>query len=176
MTLKVSSRVIIDMPRAAAWDKLRDISLAHNYVPGIIKTEIVSDKNEGVGASRYVYRNSKSYIQETVEEWDEGRGFLLRIHKGDNSAPPFKNAWFRYDLAEEGSNQTRLDVSLTFEMPLGSLGRWLEKKMAKVVRATVSDVAISMKLFYETGTPSTGAALKAYKASASAATTRATGE
>ena len=43
MTREVTAQVVIDLPRAEAWDKLRDLSLAHNYVPGIVKTEIVSD-------------------------------------------------------------------------------------------------------------------------------------
>jgi hypothetical protein len=165
MTREVTSQVIIDMPRSDAWKKLRDISLAHNYVPGIVKTEIVSEQTEGVGASRYVYRNAKSYIQETVIEWDEGRGFLIRLHRGDKPAPPFRNAWFRYQLADEAQDKTRFIVSLKFELPWGGVGAWLEKKVDKFVAAIVSDVAASMKLYYETGTPTTAAALKAYKTS-----------
>lgn len=164
MSRKVSSQVVLDMPRERVWDKLRDFSLAHNYVPGIVKTEIVSDQSVGVGASRYVYQNAKKYIQETVIEWNEGEGFLIRLHKGDKAAPPFRRATFRYQLADEGPDHTRFTASLEYEMPWGSLGAWLEKKMEKIVAATVSDVAISMKLFYETGQPTTAAALKAYKA------------
>ena len=165
MTRKVTSQVLIDIPRAEAWDKLRDISLSHNYVPGIVKTEVVSQQTEGVGASRYVYRNRKSFIQETVVEWHEGQGFLIRLHKGDKPAPPFKNAWFHYQLADEGPQQTLFTASLEFEMPWGGLGQWLGKKLEKVVGDTVADVALSMKLYYETGEPTTRAALKAYKAS-----------
>ena len=98
MTTEVSTRIVVDMPRAAAWEKLRDITVAHNYVPGIVNTRIVSERAEGVGASRYVYRNAKSFIQETVVEWEEGSGFLIRLHRGDKPAPPFRNAWFRYQL------------------------------------------------------------------------------
>lgn len=166
MTREVNAQVIIELPREQAWEKLRDISLAHNYVPGIVKTEIVSGQAEGVGASRYVYRNQKSYIQETVEEWDEGRGFLIRLHRGDKPAPPFKSAWFRYQLNDEGTAQTLFTASMEFELPLGALGKWLEKKLEKIVASTISDVAISMKLYYESGKPTNRAALKAYKAQA----------
>jgi hypothetical protein len=152
------------MPRSQAWAKLRDLSLAHDYVPGITKTEIVSAQTQGVGASRYVYRNAKSYIQETVVEWDEGRGFVIRLHKGDKPARPFRNAWFRYQLADKGRDKTVFTASLEFELPWGALGAWLEKKMEKIVRSTITDVAISMKLYYESGRPTTAAALKAYKA------------
>jgi hypothetical protein len=160
---EVNAQVVINLPLDEAWEKLRDISLAHNYVPGIVKTEIVSERHEGVGASRYVYRNAKSYIQETVEEWDTGRGFLLRLHRGDKPAPPFRNAWFHYQLTEQGPEQTLLCASLTFELPWGKLGAWLENKMAGAVRNIVSDVALAMKLYYETGEPVTAAALKASK-------------
>lgn len=165
MTREVSTQIEIDVPRAVAWEKLSDISLAHNYVPGIVKTEVVSEGTRGVGASRYVYRNAKTYIQETVVEWDEGSGFLIRLHKGDKPAPPFRAASFRYQLADAGSDKTLFTASLEYEMPWGALGAWLEKKMEKTVAATVRDVATAMKLYYETGAPTTAAALQAYKGS-----------
>ncbi len=165
MTREVSTQIEIDVPRAVAWEKLSDISLAHNYVPGIVKTEVVSEGTRGVGASRYVYRNAKTYIQETVVEWDEGSGFLIRLHKGDKPAPPFRAASFRYQLADTGRDKTLFTASLEYEMPWGALGAWLEKKMEKTVAATVRDVATAMKLYYETGAPTTAAALQAYKGS-----------
>jgi hypothetical protein len=164
MSQEVQAHALIDLPLNDAWAKLRDISQAHNYVPGIVKTEIVSEQAEGIGASRYVYRNEKSYIQETVEEWQEGEGFLIHLHRGDKPAPPFRDAWFRYALADGGNGQTQLTTSLSYELPWGRLGAWLGRKMARFVEATINDVALSMKLYYETGTPTTAAALKAYKA------------
>ena len=164
MTHEVNATVLIDIPLSDAWEKLRDISLAHHYVPGIVKTEIVSEQSEGVGASRYVYRNQRSYIQETVEEWQEGTGFLIHLHKGDKPAPPFKDAWFRYVLKDNGAGKTEFTATLIYEMPWGALGDWLGAKMAKFVQATITDVALSMKLYYESGNPTTPADLKAYKA------------
>jgi hypothetical protein len=35
--------------------------------------------------------------------------------------------------------------------------------MEKVVQSTIDDVATAMKLYYESGQPTTAAALKAYK-------------
>ena len=164
MSQEVSAQVLIDIPLSAAWEKLRDISLAHHYVPGIVKTVVVSQQRQGVGASRYVYRNATSYIQETVEEWQEGHGFRIRLHRGDKPAPPFRNAQFRYDLAEASPSQTRFTASLTYELPWGRFGAWLGTKMANTVQRTIADVAIAMKLYYETGRSTTAAAIKVYKA------------
>lgn len=153
------------MPRAAAWEKLRDISLAHHYVPGIIRSEVLEGPAEGVGASRRVYRSGSNYIQETVEEWREKEGFLIRLHRGDRSAPPFRRASFRYRLSDGEAGDTRLTASLTYEMPWGNFGRWLESLLKKPVAATVRDVALAMKLYYESGEPTSAEALQAYKAS-----------
>lgn len=128
MTREVTAQALINLPREQAWQQLRVPSLAHNYVPGIVKTKIVSDQTEGVGAIRYVYRNRKSYIQETVEDRYEGKGFLIRLHRGDKPAPPFKSAWFRYALADQGAQQTLLIASLQFQLPMGVLAGWLAGK------------------------------------------------
>ena len=47
-----------------------------------------------------------------------------------------------------------------------ALGAWLEKRMEKVVQSTIDDVATAMKLYYESGQPTTAAALKSCKRSA----------
>lgn len=164
MTREVSSQVVIKLPREQAWERLRDISLAHHYVPGIVDTRIIGEQTEGVGASRYVYRSAKKHLQETVVEWQEGEGFVIRLHKGDRPAPPFRTASFRYHLTDHGADETLFTASLRYEMPWGALGSWLERKMEKPVAATVADIAIAMKLYYETGVPTTAAALQAWKA------------
>ena len=56
MTQEVNAKVLIDIPLFAAWEKLKDISLAHNYVPGIVKTEIVSEQLQGIGDIEKKYR------------------------------------------------------------------------------------------------------------------------
>lgn len=164
MSQTVSSQVVINIPREAAWEKLKDISVAHHYVPGIVKTEIVSDQTEGIGASRYVYRSAKSYIQETVTEWNEGSGFLIKLHKGDKPAPPFKSASFTYQLEDGEPGTTRFTASMTFELPWGGFGQWLERRLSGFVDKTIADVALSMKLYYESDEPTTAARLKTYKA------------
>ena len=164
MPHEATAHAVIDLPLAEAWAKLQDISLAHHYVPGIVRTEIVTEATQGVGASRYVYRNTKSYIQETVEEWLEGHGFTIRLHRGDKPAPPFKSANFTYHLESEGEAKTRLTMTLRFALPGGGLGRWAGGKMQPFVQKTIADTALSMKLFYETGQPTTPEALRAYKA------------
>lgn len=165
MVDEVQAEAVIDVPREQAWQNLRDLSLAHNYVPGLVKVELTTEQREGVGASRKVYQNETRYIEETVEEWNDGEGFLIRLHRGAKPAAPFKQAWFRYHLADESTTQTRFTASMIYELPWGGVGRVLNKLLMKrIIRGVLSDVAVAMKLYYETGEATTPEALKRYKA------------
>ena len=95
--------------------------------------------------------------QELVENFSEEIGVTV---------VPFRNASFRYELADEGGERTRLVTTLDYDMPWGILGRWLGVAMKGAVRRTVEDVATALKLYYESGRPTTPAALQEYRRSA----------
>jgi hypothetical protein len=157
----VSCTLYMDMSRGKAWDILRDLSKAHYYVPGLVNTEITTEKTTGVGASRMVYQSETRGIDETVEEWNEGHGFLIRLHKGDKGAPaPFSKGQFRYAIEDEGDG-TQLTCSLIYTMRWGILGVVLDKLLLNfIMRRIIADVTLSMRFFYETGLTPTKRDLK----------------
>lgn len=166
---EASFQVIINLPVAQAWEKLQDLSLAHHYVPGIIDTQITTPQKQGVGASRKVYQSKTSALEETVTDWREGEGFTIRLHKGAKDAP-FKNAFFRYDLQEVEGGQTQLTTTMGYTPPLGAVGRGMDRLfLNKIITGVICDVALSMKLFYETGKPTQKSDLKAFKKGSSTA-------
>lgn len=166
MSNEATARVVMNVPSEKAWQTLRDLGQAHNYVPGIIKTEITTEKKTGVGASRKVYQTETRGLDETVVEWNEGYGFLIRLHRGDKGAPPpFKEAFFRYKVDDAGNGQTALTTSLIYTMRWGVFGEFLRRRLLTgIFRSTVRDVALSMKAFYESGEPTTPEKLKQIKA------------
>lgn len=153
--LQASVSVPVDLPLGEAWSLLQDFSLAHNYVPRLTSTEIVSEQRSGPGAHRRVY-TGRRYLEETIIGWNEGRGFVLKLHKGSRPMPPFRLAEFEYALSASGTNQTRIQLDLRFIMPLGGLGLILgQRGVLPAVRKQLVQVAAGMKHFYETGEPAT---------------------
>ena len=149
----VTSETDIRLSPQQAWEKLSDLSLAHNYVPGIIRTEITTDAVQGEGASRRVYQSKSRYINETVTEWRQGQGFTIRLHKDNGNAPaPFAAAEFSYDLAEIDARNTRLHMELRFRMAGGYLGEWAARTlMAGAFQSRLDAVSAGLKRFYERG-------------------------
>ena len=156
----VTTNVACAIPAAQAWEKLRDISLAHHYVPGIDQTTITTSLKEGVGASRRVSGKNQS-LEETVTEWKEGKGFTIKLHNGDKCVFPFSEAAFTYRIDPTGDKQCKLTTTMTYSVRWGALGKLLNSLLfASIVRKNVRDVALSMKKYYETNEPTTMEDLK----------------
>lgn len=155
MDFAAEYEVRLEMSRASAWQKLRDLSLAHNYVPGVIRTELTTAEHSGVGASRRVYQSATRGLDETVIEWVDGQGFLIRLHQGNEGAPaPFSEASFRYWLEDTTDGNSTMQLTLSYTVRWGALGRVLQRLvLGKAIRGTVRDVALCLREFYQSGVP-----------------------
>ena len=111
-----SAETQLAMPRAQAWAKLRDLLLAQQYVPGVTRIEITTPQREGMGASRRVFCKGRPPVDETVIAWEDGHGFTVKLHNGDQPPKPFKQAQFVYRLDDApGGGDLHVD-GYTFEI------------------------------------------------------------
>ena len=146
--LSARHELVLDLNPDAAWARLRDLSLAPHYVPGLTGCEFHPGPRDGLGASRRVLMK-RGFLDESVVEWREGQGLVLRLHRAEQGPPfPFREASFRYALHPESGGRTRLSLSLDGELRGGRLGEWL---LAGALKKTVAKIAVNLKAFYETG-------------------------
>jgi hypothetical protein len=140
--------VLLDLTPQAAWAKLRDLRLAPHYVPGLTGCQFHPGPTEGLGASRRVLRKGGQYLDESVVQWREGTGFVLRLHQGDNDSPfPFRQASFSYALQAEG-DATRMTLAMNYSL---RGGRLMELILGKAFNKVVRQIAENLKAYYETG-------------------------
>ena len=148
--------VLVNLPRSEVWQRLRDLTIPHKYVPGLRDCRMATEQKEGVGASRRVFTTSGMEMDETVIEWDEGKGFVIRLHDGDGPPPPiFTEACFHYILEDAPGGKTLFRPTMTYTIKYGLLGRLLDKLMLNmIIRSNMKKVGLGLKQFYETGQPS----------------------
>lgn len=153
---KADAEVIVNLPRAEVWQRLRDLSIAHKYVPGLRDCRLTTEQKEGVGASRRVYASSGMELDETVVEWNEGKGFVIRLHDGAKPPPPiFTEARFHYILEDAPGGKTIFRPTMTYTIKWGALGALLDKLLLNmIIRSNMKKVGLGLKQFYETGKPS----------------------
>lgn len=148
MPAHASHSVHLDLSVEAAWKRLSDLSHAPHYVPGLTGCQFHPGPQRGRGASRRVLRRFGQWLDETVTDWREGSGFVLRLHQGSKGAPfPFREASFSYQLepTDIGSRMTlRMDYRLRG-------GRLVEGLLAGSFNKVVRQIAENLKAYYETG-------------------------
>lgn len=151
-----AAEVIVNLPRAEVWQRLRDLTIPHKYVPGLRDCLMTTEQREGVGASRRVYTSSGMEMDETVEEWQEGKGFVIKLHDGEQPPPPiFAAARFHYILEDAGEGKTLFRPTMTYTIKWGGLGALLDKLLLNVIiRSNMKKVGLGLKQYYESGRPS----------------------
>jgi hypothetical protein len=143
-----SHSVLLNLTPQAAWAKLRDLSLAPHYVPGLTSCRFHPGAREGLGASRRVFRKGGQWLDESVVQWQEGVGFVLILHKASEGAPfPFREASFRYALQAEG-DATRITTSMSYNL---RGGRLVEVLLVRAFNKVVRQIAENLKAYYESG-------------------------
>ncbi|MDB5996384.1 MAG: hypothetical protein JWP42_3520 [Pseudomonas sp.] len=148
MPANASHSVLLDLAPSAAWAKLRDLSLAPHYVPGLTGCQFHPGPREGLGASRRVFRKGGQWLDESVVQWQDGVGFVLILHKASGGAPfPFREASFSYALQAEG-DATRITTQMNYSL---RGGRWVERLLGKAFNKVVRDIAENLKAYYQSG-------------------------
>ena len=142
MKYKAVYTIKLNITSDEAWKRLRDLSLAPAYVPGVESMEFLTDLKEGVGVKRRVYPQG---IDEKVASCIPGKEVSLELSKNGREAFfPFKKAIFRYRLSQMG--ETFMDLSLEYEPMLGSFGYLL---FGGIIQKRIIRTAESLKKFYE---------------------------
>lgn len=152
----VNVAVVVLVPVETGWEIMSDLSVPHHYVPGIERTEIVSRELSGNGVHRRVYESADEYLDETVVEWQEGAGFVLKLHEGETALWPFERAEFSYAIQQLGDQSSLVELAMLTQMPWGRFGEWLGSKfILPEVEGRLVAVAAGLKFFYETGRSAT---------------------
>ena len=168
-TVRAEFPLDIELDLNGAWQRLRDLSRAHQYVPGLTAVSFVGAQREGVGTHRRVRIRGILTMDETVTEWREGEGITLRLNRGGKGPlPPLREHFFDYGLAER-DGRVWLVNRMRYEVGLGPLGTLLDRLlMHRVIDRQLRDVTLAQKIFYETGRKVTPAMLRAAKSRLSA--------
>ena len=152
--LAVQNQIMIDLPIASSWEKVRDISLANNYIPNVNKIEIVTEKKEGVGACRKAYLDKgNKVVDETVIAWNDGTGFTLKLDiEGKRVLPWFNEFYFRYHI-EEADHKTYFKPAILYQPRINFMVRFQKKIFNCILSKELKVICASMKYYYETNQP-----------------------
>lgn len=149
---QVSVGTVVAKPRAQVWAQLRDLRMARHYVAGVTSIDFNPGPREGVGASRKVFMQKRAPVDETVIAWEDGVGYTLNLHNGDQPPRPFRWARFEYRMEDAPDGQTLIRGIFSYRMAGGVFGRILEALAVRsALQRSQAALGVNMKKFYETG-------------------------
>ena len=160
----VRAELPLDLGRAAAWRRLRDLSAPHLYVPGLTGAAFTGLQREGAGTRRRVRAAGILTLDETVTEWRDGAGLTIRLHRGDRGPPPpFRTFFFEYGLVDR-DRRTWLVNRVRYSLRPVPWGARVDRALLRpFIARLLRDITLGQKLHYETGERVTAAGLRAWK-------------
>ena len=160
----VRAELPLDLDRAAAWRRLRDLSAPHLYVPGLTGAAFTGPQREGAGTRRRVRAAGVLTLDETVTEWREGAGLTILLHRGDRGPPPpFRTFLFEYGLVDR-DGRTWLVNRVRYSLRPVPCGARVDRLLLRPFLARLlRDITLAQKIHYETGQRVTAAGLRAWK-------------
>jgi hypothetical protein len=136
---RVSVSMLVQHPQVQVWRLVGQLDQAANYLPEVTRLEMLTPASSGVGASRRLYHGESDWLDETVDQWYDGKGYSLRLHRGEDAPFPFAEANMEYNLQGVAADATAVHLSLVYAPRYGLLGQmldglWVEKRSeAKVI-------------------------------------------
>jgi uncharacterized protein YndB with AHSA1/START domain len=103
--------ILIEAPVEAVWAALADLEAVQHYNPMVASARCVSDRREGVGATRRCEFRPGGSAAERVTEWSPGRAMAMEAFE---HPWPMQSVRWRNELVAEGG-ATRLTQELHYQ-------------------------------------------------------------
>ena len=118
----LKNTIHIDAPPERVWAALSRLNALHEYDPGISKSEILSEKYEGVGAERQCNIRAGGWFRERITLWEPGRELEFTLY---DCTLPVRNLRHHYVLSSERGG-TLVEQTQEYGLKYGVFGALLD--------------------------------------------------
>lgn len=139
-------QIRIDAPVDAVWKAVADLVAVQHYNPMVVSARHISDKREGVGATRRCELKPKGWVEERVWEWSPPRAIGLEV--AASKWPVVFMKW-KTELQGEGKG-TVVSQELSYKMKFGPLGAPMDAlMMRRKMDKGIAEIFDNLKRFVE---------------------------
>jgi len=144
----VNAKIIIKASKHEVWEILKDFNNVYTWAPGVEESYGLNNKSQEVGAGRHCKLEGFGEIDEYIQQWDEGSGFVYDV----TPLGPLTNAYSSWFLSSVNENMTTLKVTLNYDIRFGLFGKIMHKLvMRKKLNVALPQTLESIKKRVETG-------------------------
>jgi hypothetical protein len=120
---EVKDASIINASSADVWNVLKEFGTVSEWAPGVTNSYYLSSQTEGVGTGRHCDIKGLGSIQEIITDWQEDAGFSYSV----TPLGPLDKSTSSWRLIRISDDQTRLEITLSYNLRFGLFGKILHK-------------------------------------------------
>lgn len=115
-------RIEIKAPLQLVWAALADFGGVANWAPYMQTSHLIGERKAGVGTRRGMRHAWGFRFEESVTEWNDGRGYSFDVLRAPYPMKDVRESWV--SACENG--YPTVDTQVTYGMGLGFLGTLLD--------------------------------------------------
>jgi len=138
MAHEVHKTLLVPAPIEATWEAISQMGAVENWHPNVARTEVLTDNDAGVGASRRVEFHSGGGAVETVTEQAERE--FVRMDMAE--VPLMRDAEVTIRVAATSAHETEVTFSTRYGVQYGPVGWMLNALMMKRMLGKAFDAAL----------------------------------
>ncbi len=115
--VKVEAQIVIDAPVQQVWEVLADFGAVYRWAPSVSNSYSTSESSSGPEASRHCDVVGFGGIEETITEWNEGRGFAYSV----TGAGPISEGYSTWSIKPQG-DKTLVYTDFRYGLRFGPIG------------------------------------------------------
>lgn len=127
--ITLEDEIRIEASPSDVWGVLSDLSLVHEFSPGVKNAFYTTEQKTGVGAGRHCDLVPFGSVEEVVIDWTEEKSLTIQITEG-KGLPPVRDITGRFTLTPDGSG-TVVHTQFRYLPTLGPIGLLMNKLIVK---------------------------------------------
>jgi len=136
----VSATRTISSSSASVWAAVADIGGVHKWHPKVRQSPLLSEANEGVGASRRCEFYDGTSVVEEVVEWVEGESLTIEL---SDMSMPLNKALATIRVIPRGPGSTDISFEMDYAVKYGPMGWLMDAVMMRRMMGQMFDLVLS---------------------------------
>lgn len=146
MTTTLRHQVRIEAPVQAVWKVVADLLAVQRYNPMVASVRYVSDRHEGVGATRHCELKPKGWVEERVWDWNPHQAIGLEVAA---SEWPLVFMKWKTELQADGTG-TLVRQEMNYRVKFGPIGVLLDEFiMRRTLDKSIREIFDNLKRYVE---------------------------
>lgn len=125
----LTEHIEVNAPLQTVWDVLADFGGVAKWAPYMRSSRLLDDRKSGVGACRVLHHAWGFRFEESVTDWNDGKGYSFDVFRAPFPMMDVRESW----IVEHHDGLTTVTTRVKYDMRLGFAGAFLDWLLVRFI-------------------------------------------